>query len=185
MKVRGVANGTTRVEDKPSMENMRARCGESPTLSSLENDTFEFGPQTEKWYGVDYYVSPVDQKHISPWKASDDEEMAFHLPKPNRYIPRTLGLSEDLPDEAKVQRIDKAIDPPKLIVNKPSGRLWWRLDDRYALPKASLTLLFRTATAENKFTLPLGWEFDTGINRDAEMGRSSTASGNGPERRRQ
>ena len=130
--------------------------------SNLQNDTFEFGPQIEKWYGVDYYVSPVDQKHISPWKASDDEEMAFHLPKPNRYIPRTLGLSEDLPEEAKVQRIDKAIDPPKLIVNKPSGRLWWRLDDRYALPKASLTLLFRTATAENKFTPPLGWEYDTG-----------------------
>ena len=30
------------------------------------------------------------------------------------------------------------------------GRLWWRLDDRYALPKSSLTVLFRTTKAEHK-----------------------------------
>ena len=36
-------------------------------------------------------------------------------------------------------------------VQFPEGRLWWRLDDRYALPKAKVTVLIRTATAENKF----------------------------------
>lgn len=128
---------------------------------NLENDTFEFGLQIEKWYGVDYYVSPLDQNQILRWETSNSEEMALHLPRPNRYIPRTLSLSEDLPEEAKVQRIDKPVNPPELIVNRRFGRLWWRLDDRYALPKASVTLLFRTATAENKFT-PLGWEYDTG-----------------------
>jgi secreted Zn-dependent insulinase-like peptidase len=89
--------------------------------SNFVKDRFEFGLQTEKWYGVDYYVSPVDRKQIERWETNSDGELVLHLPKPNRYIPRTLSLSEDLPEEAKVQRIGKPIEPPELIVNKPSG----------------------------------------------------------------
>ena len=77
-------------------------------------------------------------------------------------MPRTLELCSDLPDEAKVgPRIDKDIDPPELLLDtcRPQGeeekrarsikgRLWHRLDDRYALPKSSLTLLFRNASVQ-------------------------------------
>ena len=134
-----------------------------------KEDAFEFGLQTEQWYGVDYYVSPVDEQLIARWESSSIGGVVLHLPMPNRYIPRHLGLSEDLPEEAKVQRIDKPIDPPALIINNPTGRLWHRLDDRYALPKACITILLRTATAENKL-LPSAadncaspsWEYDTG-----------------------
>ena len=95
--------------------------------------------------------------------------MTLHLPKPNRYIPRSLELCEDLPDEAKVQRIEKPIEPPNLLINKSNGRLWHRLDDRYALPKASLTILLRTATAEHKLQpnssdeseSSLRWDYDS------------------------
>lgn len=106
---------------------------------------FVFGRKTEKWYGVvrmnpihsmlriksfaptnsllfkqDYFVSPVDDKDVLQWE-SDSDEAILHLPKPNRYIPRSLELCKDLPEEAKVPRIEKPIDPPKLIVNKPNG----------------------------------------------------------------
>ena len=81
---------------------------------------FVFGKQTEQWYGVDYFVSPVDEEDVLRWETGADEA-ALHLPKPNRYIPRSLELCEDLPEEAKVQRIEKTIEPPKLIVNKPNG----------------------------------------------------------------
>ena len=92
------------------------------TPGKLENDRFDFGLQTEKWYGVDYYVSPVDREQIERWETNSDDELVLHLPKPNRYIPRTLSLSEDLPEEAKVQRIEKSIEPPELIVDKPTGK---------------------------------------------------------------
>jgi secreted Zn-dependent insulinase-like peptidase len=135
----------------------------------VEKDAFKFGRQTEQWYGVDYYVSPVDEQLIAQWESSSISGAVLHLPKPNRYIPRHLGLCEDLPEEAKVQRIDKPIDPPALIINNPTGRLWHRLDDRYALPKACVTILLRTATAENKFlssaadqSASPSWEYDTG-----------------------
>mmetsp|Transcript_15246 Transcript_15246/g.27671 ORF Transcript_15246/g.27671 Transcript_15246/m.27671 type:complete len:1041 (-) Transcript_15246:645-3767(-) len=123
----------------------------STSESSVGNGDFVFGKHTEQWYGVDYFVSRVDEEDVLRWETgAGADEVALHLPKPNRYIPRSLELCEDLPEDAKVQRIEKPIEPPKLIVNKPNGRLWWRLDDRYALPKASVTLLLRTATAENK-----------------------------------
>jgi secreted Zn-dependent insulinase-like peptidase len=55
----------------------------------------------------------------------------LQLPRPNRYIPRTLELCPSLPEEARRPRIDKEIDPPNLLVDEPIGRFWHRLDDRY------------------------------------------------------
>ena len=109
---------------------------------------FAFGKQTEQWYGIDYYISPVADKDTGTWKRSSND--LLHLPDANLYIPRSLDLCPELPDEAQIQRIDKAITPPKLVVNDSIGRLWHRLDDRYALPKSSLTLLIRTPTSEHK-----------------------------------
>ena len=129
-------------------------------------DNKVFGKKTEQWYSVDYFISPVDKEDISRWETGTNDDL--HLPEPNRYIPRSLDLCPDLPEEAKVQQIEKSIEPPQLIINQPeTGRLWWRLDDRYALPKASITLLIRTATAENKLrpingegSVDRSWGFD-------------------------
>lgn len=80
-----------------------------------------FGKKTEKWYGVEYYISPVEKEDVKLWEAGADET-TLHLPVPNRYIPRSLELCEDLPEEAKSPRIEKKIDPPKLIINKASSK---------------------------------------------------------------
>jgi secreted Zn-dependent insulinase-like peptidase len=86
---------------------------------------FEFGRQREQWYGLEYFVSPVDGEDVLRWETPADQ-VALHLPKPNRYIPRSLELCEDLPEEAKVQRIEIPVQPPELIVNTPDGesRYW-------------------------------------------------------------
>mmetsp|Transcript_13269 Transcript_13269/g.27085 ORF Transcript_13269/g.27085 Transcript_13269/m.27085 type:complete len:1231 (+) Transcript_13269:234-3926(+) len=134
--------------------------GNDPTKSNQ----FCFGKQTEKWYQVDYYVSPIDDEAVRGWNGDVDVECpyALHLPEPNRYIPRSLELCPDLPEDAKKgPRIEKPIEPPKLIVNNhATGRLWWRLDDRYALPKATLKFLIRTAKVEHRSTTGLQWEYD-------------------------
>ena len=122
---------------------------------------FKFGKQTEKWYSVDYYVSPVDDEDVVQWESKNSDETSLHLPEPNRYIPRSLDLCADLPTEAREPRIDNPIEPPNLLVNKPNiGRLWHRLDDRYALPKSSVTILLRTATSENKQQSNGSWQYD-------------------------
>lgn len=125
--------------------------------------------RTERWYGIEYYLSSVDPSEEQRWegKATPFMESATEflaLPRPNRYIPRNLELCADLPDEAKAgPRIEKEIEPPVLLVDDPAiGRLWHRLDDRYALPKSALVLLIRTAAVEHTQNNTTGqWEFDS------------------------
>ena len=111
--------------------------------------------QTEKWYGVDYYLQHIPVEMLKKWNSSDDSYLNIRntlaLPRPNRYVPRTLELCPDLPDEAKAgPRIEKEIDPPELVVDDPRmGRLWHRLDDRYALPKSIVTILIRNAAVSH------------------------------------
>lgn len=125
-----------------------------------------FGMRREKWYGVEYYLTPLGAAEVSSWKGSgsllkssiDPEEL--HLPRPNRYIPRTLELDPALPDEARQgPRIEKPIDPPNLLVDDGNWKLFHRLDDRYALPQSSLHLLIRNMSLQHTKSED-GWVFD-------------------------
>jgi insulysin len=113
----------------------------------------------EPWYGVDYFMSQVDVKSLHNFT---DASALLALPSRNDFIPQSLELCDDLPPEAKAgPRIDKEIDPPKLIVrDERVGCLWHRLDDRYALPKSSLTLLIRNA-ATNNIKEDSIWQYDS------------------------
>ena len=118
----------------------------------------------EPWYGIDYFRAELDDDNLRGWKEPGHKFLNYHqlldLPRPNRYIPTELKLCPDLCAEARQgPRIDKDIDPPKLLVTNHVGRMWHRLDDRYALPKSVVSLLLRNAAVEN---VPTG--------RDAKSG---------------
>lgn len=131
----------------------------------MKIDEGGFGKQTEQWYGIDYHLSKIDSDVALSWEgsspmASEMKVAELHLPRPNRYIPRSLDLCSELPEEAKQgSRLEKAIDPPRLLVNNSRGRLFHRLDDRYALPQSSLTLLIRNAAVQNVKIADI-WEYD-------------------------
>lgn len=123
--------------------------------------------KSERWYGVEYYTSPINPDTTSLWMDNGDEEKLsmnateLGLPRPNTYIPRTLDLCEELPKEARAPRIENSIEPPVLLIRNRSGRLFHRLDDRYALPQSSLNILIRNAATTNvKGTSGL-WSHDT------------------------
>ncbi len=110
---------------------------ETKGINELPNG---FGLKKEQWYGVDYFLSPIDDEIVSTWKGieSPDRDIKpidstdLHLPFPNRYIPRTLELCPDLPEDAREgQRIEKPIDPPSLLIDEENWKLYHRLDDRY------------------------------------------------------
>jgi insulysin len=114
--------------------------------------------KTEQWYGIDYFLSEIDGKDVEQWQGKDVNGIVplldvskLDLPRPNQYIPRTLELCPELPVEAKAgPRIEKKVDPPNLLLEQDKvGRLWHRLDDRYALPKSVLTFLIRNAATQN------------------------------------
>lgn len=126
-----------------------------------------FGKRKEKWYGVEYYLSNIDQKNIKAWEGQNTglenpmNRSLLRLPRPNRYIPRTLDLCPDLPSEARLgPQIEKKIDPPELLIDDAeSGRLFHRLDDRYALPQSSISFLIRNAAVQNSKSSG-SWEYD-------------------------
>jgi secreted Zn-dependent insulinase-like peptidase len=115
----------------------------------------------EKWYGVEYFLSPIDRKNVALWNGSLIDsafvetkkklDIILHLPRPNPFLPRTLQLCSDLPVEArKGPRIEKDVEPPVLLIDRhPKARLWHRLDDRYALPHSFFTVMIRNAAVEN------------------------------------
>jgi len=140
------------------------RCSEAAwgEMEAVKHFTSGFGKKTEQWYSIDYYLSAVDD--YSCWKQMNKTTLLdpsqLHLPRPNCYIPRSLELVEELPPEAKEKpRIHKDIDPPNLIVQNRIGKLWHRLDDRYALPKSSINFLIRNPAVCH--SLQNGeWKFD-------------------------
>jgi secreted Zn-dependent insulinase-like peptidase len=116
----------------------------------------------EKWYGVEYALTPIDSL-LQQWRTSTSPlSSSLSLPTPNCYIPRSLTLHPSLPREAHKPRIDHPIRPPVLADDDPTfGRLFYRLDDRYALPKASLTILLRNAHCQNSFdSVSNEWKYD-------------------------
>ena len=124
-----------------------------------------FGKKTEPWYGIEYFTSRIDKNAVKSWKgiasglenAMDSSDLS--LPRPNRYIPRILDI---ICEESKITgpRIEKPIEPPNLLVDDARGRLFHRLDDRYALPQSSLNFLIRNAAVQNVST-ETGWEYDS------------------------
>lgn len=144
------------------------RCSQS-AWEEMEELESEKAPgvqrKTEQWYGIDYFLSELDGKDVERWAGKEGttpflEASSLGLPPSNEFIPRTLELCPDLPEEAKLgPRIEKEVDPPNLLEDIENvGRLWHRLDDRYALPKSVCDVLVRNAMTEN---VKVGdtWEF--------------------------
>jgi len=142
------------------------RCSEAAWAELEESSDEVKQRQTEQWYGIDYFVSPIEPTDVASWGGTAGtkpflDASSLRLPEPNCYIPRSLELCPDLPEEArKGPRIDKEIDPPNLLLNDSlRGRLWHRLDDRYTLPKSDYTIFIANAKAEH--TLVEGtWQYD-------------------------
>lgn len=140
------------------------RCSEKAWEEAVEHGMEK---RSEKWYGVDYMVSSdIDKNDSDCWEGKlptlEHLTNQLALPRENLYIPRSLELCPELPEEARQgPRIDKPIDPPNLVVDDPKlGRLWHRLDDRYALPKSYIAVLVRNALVENK-PADGSWEYDS------------------------
>jgi insulysin len=123
-----------------------------------------FGKMNEPWYDVEYYTGPIkDYKKwlfLQPTPLFDVKNL--HLPLENRFIPKSLDLVSELSEEAKQgSRIEREINPPNLILSLSGGsnRLWHRLDDRYALPKACVDFFIRIPSVEQSMKFNQ-WEFD-------------------------
>ncbi|KUI56296.1 hypothetical protein VP1G_03557 [Cytospora mali] len=118
----------------------------------------------EKWYGTEYTSEKIPDDLMEEIKqaassTSADRIPALHLPHKNQFIPTKL--------EVEKKEVKEPAVAPKLIRNDGLARTWYKKDDRFWVPKASLLVSCRSpitfASAENSVKA----RFFTDLVRDA------------------
>ncbi|KAJ3359614.1 Insulinase (Peptidase M16) [Allomyces javanicus] len=87
----------------------------------------------EKWYGTEYSVEKLDAAKFDQWRAQRPGT-ALSLPAPNALLPKNLDVVRHTTKQPH----------PHLIKNTPLVRCWAQVDDTFFVPRASLTVRFKT-----------------------------------------
>ncbi|KAI9687438.1 MAG: Insulinase (Peptidase M16) [Bogoriella megaspora] len=105
--------------------------------------------QKERWYGTEYKNEKIPQDFLSELEAAvrsttHDRPSELHLPHKNEFIPTRLEVErKDTPEPTKY---------PKLIRRDLNVRTWFKKDDQFWVPKATLEITLRTPLT---FTTPM------------------------------
>ena len=96
--------------------------------------------QKEPWYGTDYKVEKIStdvQSEIRKALSGGPEHRpaSLNLPHRNEFIPTKLDV-----EKKEVKTPTKA---PKLIRNDERMRLWWKKDDTFWVPKATVRIIIK------------------------------------------
>ena len=104
----------------------------------------------EKWYGTEYtyekipadFIAEIESAAASSTKNRIPE---LHLPHENQFIPKKL--------EVEKKDVKEPATEPRLIRNDDTARIWFKKDDTFWVPKATVFVYLRNAlpgaTAEN------------------------------------
>ncbi|XP_031777802.1 insulin-degrading enzyme isoform X2 [Nasonia vitripennis] len=85
----------------------------------------------EPWYGTKYKKEKIPEDLIQRWNNAGTDE-AFQLPEKNEFIPTKFDIKS----------IEKAEKFPTIIEDNPFIRTWFKQDDEFLLPKATMTFDF-------------------------------------------
>lgn len=106
--------------------------------------------QKEKWYGTEYSSEKIPSDFLAEMQhavssAASDRISNLHLPHRNQFIPTKL--------EVEKKDVKEPAVAPKLIRNDGMARTWYKKDDKFWVPRASLIVSCRSpivyASAEN------------------------------------
>jgi insulysin len=99
--------------------------------------------KVEPWYGTHYSVNRIPDSTIDAWRNAGTND-TLRLPEKNEFIPTDFKLVSK--EEGEVSPV------PTVVYNSPYGRMWFKQDDKFLLPKASLNFELRSPFA---YTDPL------------------------------
>ncbi|CAI7590480.1 unnamed protein product [Penicillium pancosmium] len=96
--------------------------------------------QKEKWYGTEYKVEKIPQDFLSGiQKALESTEGTrtsdVHMPHKNEFVPTRLSVEK--------KETSEPAKTPKLIRHDDRVRLWFKKDDRFWVPKATVHVTLR------------------------------------------
>lgn len=85
----------------------------------------------ESWYGTKFKKEKIPEELIVQWNNAGTND-AFHLPEKNEFIPSKF----DIKPHDKVEKF------PTIIEDSPLFRVWFKQDDEFLYPKATMTFDF-------------------------------------------
>jgi insulysin len=96
--------------------------------------------QKEKWYGTEYKVEKIPAKFAegiekASKSSAKDRLPDLHLPHKNEFIPTRLTVEK--------KEVAEPAKAPKLIRHDDSVRLWFKKDDTFWVPKATVNITIR------------------------------------------
>ena len=96
--------------------------------------------QKEKWYGTEYKVEKIPQDFLGGLqKALESTEASrtsnVHMPHKNEFVPTRLSVEK--------KEVVEPANTPKLIRHDDRVRLWFKKDDRFWVPKATIEVTLR------------------------------------------
>ncbi|KAL4939837.1 hypothetical protein BDV06DRAFT_198031 [Aspergillus oleicola] len=94
----------------------------------------------EKWYGTEYKVEDVPQDFMAGIRAalestSKTRKSELHMPHKNEFVPTRLSVEK--------KEVSEPAKTPKLIRHDDHVRLWFKKDDRFWVPKATVFVTLR------------------------------------------
>ena len=92
----------------------------------------------EPWYGTKHKTEEIKSELLNEWETSEPHQK-LHLPERNPFVPTDFELCErDTFDSKGV---------PSVIYDSSLSRVWFKQDDEYLLPKASLSFQIMSSLA--------------------------------------
>ncbi|PLB35174.1 a-pheromone processing metallopeptidase Ste23 [Aspergillus candidus] len=94
----------------------------------------------EKWYGTDYKVEKIPQDfmaeiHEALATSPESRLPDLHMPHKNEFVPTRLSVER--------KEVQEPAKTPKLIRHDDHVRLWFKKDDRFWVPKATVHVTLR------------------------------------------
>ncbi|KAE8167024.1 Metalloenzyme, LuxS/M16 peptidase-like protein [Aspergillus tamarii] len=94
----------------------------------------------EKWYGTEYKVEDVPKDFLAEIQEAlnstpETRLSGLHMPHKNEFVPTRLSVEK--------KEVSEPAKTPKLIRHDDHVRLWFKKDDRFWVPKATLHVTLR------------------------------------------
>ncbi|EEA20106.1 hypothetical protein EYB25_007638 [Talaromyces marneffei] len=96
----------------------------------------------EKWYGTDYKEEKIPQDFLTEIRnalasAPSERVSDLHMPHKNEFIPTRLSVEK--------KEVAQPAPTPKLIRLDDHVRVWYKKDDRFWVPKATVHITLRNS----------------------------------------
>jgi len=117
--------------DPKLIESMQSELSVDKVSIVVQSKKYEnICTEEEPWFTTKYKQQDIPSSWICPIKCSQ-QNLELHLPEQNRFIAENFDLNKD---------VDVNYEVPMLIEENDLGKVWFKPDSKFMLPKARIYL---------------------------------------------